>query len=98
MSDLVRVKNWFLTSYYGLVVRMGSRLVKDKNRCGKGNYSWKSIEIWSVSIMESSSIIANCQTKRLFELGQAWCYPYYFEFSFAYMEEFMENNIDSICN
>ena len=48
--------------------------------------------------MGSSSIIVNFQTTRLFQPGQAWCYPYYFEFSFVCMEEFMENNIDSICN
>ena len=36
------VKNWFLTSCYELVVRMGSSLVPDwKGYIKKGHFSWR---------------------------------------------------------
>ena len=42
MGNLVGVKNWFLTSCYGLVVRMGSSLVSDwKGYIRKGYFRWR---------------------------------------------------------
>ena len=74
MGNLVYVKNWFLISCYRLVVRMGGSLVLEwKGHIGRIILVGDCLDLkyWYIG---NSKSYCNCQTMRMFEPRQAWCY------------------------
>ena len=61
MDNFEGVKNWFLTSCYSLVVRMGVSLVPDwKGYISKSQVSWKLLEseCWYIGNSKSHFVFA----------------------------------------